>query len=147
MSRAADARSRSSPPDRAHAGFAPEPAPAAASLGFVAGPDDTVTLTVIPAGMKRRAQKLEAGETRPISLTASATEIDAELAKGEDGAGPIAARKIAVSPGRRPRMPPAPPRPGHKDNGNPRPSASRGEGCGAHQIRRRRQGRGACSLW
>ncbi|KAK0339441.1 hypothetical protein LTR94_034482, partial [Friedmanniomyces endolithicus] len=32
------------------------------------------------------AHKLEAGETRPISLTASAAEIDAELARGADGA-------------------------------------------------------------
>lgn len=67
------------------------------SLGFdlVAGPDDTVTLTVIPRRHEGAPHKLEAGETRPISLTASATEIDAELAKGEDGAlgQLIAARK------------------------------------------------------
>ncbi|MFW2854020.1 PRTRC system protein E [Sphingomonas sp. TX0543] len=67
------------------------------SLGFdlVAGPDDTVTLTVIPRRHEGAAHKLEAGETRPISLTASAAEIDAELAKGEDGAlgQLIAARK------------------------------------------------------
>lgn len=58
------------------------------SLGFdlVAGPDHTVTLTVIPRRQEGAAHKLEAGETRPISLTASAAEIDAELAKGEDGA-------------------------------------------------------------
>jgi len=58
------------------------------SLGFdlVAGPDDTVTLTVIPRRQEGAAHKLETGETRPISLTASAAEIDAELAKGEDGA-------------------------------------------------------------
>lgn len=67
------------------------------SLGFdlVAGPDDTVTLTVIPRSHEGAAHKLETGETRPISLTASAAEIDAELAKGEDGAlgQLIAARK------------------------------------------------------
>ncbi|AIT82563.1 PRTRC system protein E [Novosphingobium lubricantis] len=58
------------------------------SLGFdlVAGPEDTVTLTVIPRKVEGAAHKLETGETRPISLTASAAEIDAELAKGEDGA-------------------------------------------------------------
>ena len=67
------------------------------SLGFdlVAGPDDTVTLTVIPRRHEGTADKLESGETRPISLTASAADIDAELAKGEDGAlgQLIAARK------------------------------------------------------
>ncbi|QOT72298.1 PRTRC system protein E [Sphingobium fuliginis] len=67
------------------------------SLGFdlVAGPDDTVTLTIIPRKVDGAADKLESGETRPISLTASAAEIDAELAKGEDGAlgQLIAARK------------------------------------------------------
>lgn len=67
------------------------------SLGFdlVAGPDDTVTLTVIPRRQEGAAHKLETGETRPIALTASAAEIDAELAKGEDGAlgQLIAARK------------------------------------------------------
>ena len=58
------------------------------SLGFdlVAGPDDTVTLTVIPRKADSASAKLEAGETRPISITASAAEIDAELAKGADGA-------------------------------------------------------------
>lgn len=67
------------------------------SLGFdlVAGPDNTVTLTVIPRRQEGAAPTLEAGETRPISLTASAAEIDAELARGEDGAlgQLIAARK------------------------------------------------------
>lgn len=67
------------------------------SLGFdlVAGPDDTVTLTIIPRKVEGAAHKLEAGETRPIAITASAAEIDAELAKGEDGAlgQLIAARK------------------------------------------------------
>ena len=67
------------------------------SLGFdlVAGPDDTVTLTIIPRKMEGTPDKLESGETRPISLTASAAEIDAELAKGENGAlgQLIAARK------------------------------------------------------
>jgi PRTRC genetic system protein E len=58
------------------------------SLGFdlVAGPDDTVTLTVIPRKAEGTDPKLDPGETRPISITASAAEIDAELAKGADGA-------------------------------------------------------------
>ena len=56
------------------------------SLGFdlVAGPDNTVTLTVIPRKAEGAGANLEAGETRPI--TASAAEIDAELAKGAHGA-------------------------------------------------------------
>jgi PRTRC genetic system protein E len=58
------------------------------SLGFdlVAGPDDTVTLTVIPRKVDTKSPALDSGETRPISITASAAEIDAELAKGADGA-------------------------------------------------------------
>jgi PRTRC genetic system protein E len=58
------------------------------SLGFnlVAGPDDTVTLTVIPRKAEGGKHSLESGEARPISITASAAEIDAELAKGTDGA-------------------------------------------------------------
>ncbi|WP_088183838.1 PRTRC system protein E [Sphingobium sp. Z007] len=58
------------------------------SLGFdlVAGPDDTVTLTIIPRNVEGKTHSLEKGETRPISITANASEIDAELAKGTDGA-------------------------------------------------------------
>ena len=58
------------------------------SLGFdlVAGPDDTVTLTIMPRKVAGVAQNLEAGEARPISITASAAEIDAELGRGADGA-------------------------------------------------------------
>lgn len=58
------------------------------SLGFdlVAGPDETVTLTVIPRNAEGKTQSLESGETRPISITATASEIDAELARGSDGA-------------------------------------------------------------
>lgn len=67
------------------------------SLGFdlVAGPDETVTLTIIPRKAEGADHKLEAAETRPISLTARAAEIDAELAKGPGGAlgELIAARK------------------------------------------------------
>jgi PRTRC genetic system protein E len=58
------------------------------SLAFdlVAGPDGTVTLTVIPRKAESTAPNLDVGETRPISITASAAEIDAELARGTDGA-------------------------------------------------------------
>lgn len=58
------------------------------SLGFdlVSGPDGTVTLTIIPRRPEGGKQNLEVGELRPIALTASAEEIDAELAKGVDGA-------------------------------------------------------------
>lgn len=58
------------------------------SLGFdlVAGPDDTVTLTIIPRKADPKSPVLESSETRPISITASAAEIDAELARGSDGA-------------------------------------------------------------
>lgn len=55
-------------------------------LDLVAGPDDTVTLTVIPRKAEGAKHSLDSGETRPISLTAPAAEIDAELAKGPDGA-------------------------------------------------------------
>ncbi|HEX7854990.1 MAG TPA: PRTRC system protein E [Sphingobium sp.] len=58
------------------------------SLGFdlVAGPDETVTLTVIPRNAEGKTHSLETGETRPISLTATASEIDDELARGAGGA-------------------------------------------------------------
>lgn len=58
------------------------------SLGFdlVAGPDGTVTLTIIPRKAEGATQKPEGGEIRPISITATAAEIDEELAKGADGA-------------------------------------------------------------
>lgn len=58
------------------------------SLGFdlVAGPDGTVTLTVIPRKAEGAKSNAEAGEVRPISITATAAEIDEELAKGEGGA-------------------------------------------------------------
>ena len=59
------------------------------SLGFdlIASPDeDIVTLTIIPRKAESATHKLESGETRPISITANAAEIDAELAKGPDGA-------------------------------------------------------------
>lgn len=64
-------------------------------LDLVAGPDETVTLTIIPRKAEGTTHKPEGGEVRPISITAPAAEIDAELAKGADGAlgQLIAARK------------------------------------------------------
>lgn len=58
------------------------------SLGFdlIAGPDETVTLTIIPRKVDGAPRDLDAGETRPISITASAAAIDAELTRGTDGA-------------------------------------------------------------
>lgn len=58
------------------------------SLGFdlVAGPDETVTLTILPRKLAGATHNLETGEARPISITASAAEIDAELGRGADGA-------------------------------------------------------------
>ena len=55
-------------------------------LDLVAGPDETVTLTIIPRKADPKSAALDASETRPISITASAAEIDAELSRGEDGA-------------------------------------------------------------
>ena len=55
-------------------------------LDLVAGPDETVTLTIIPRKADPKSAALDASETRPISITASAAEIDAELARGADGA-------------------------------------------------------------
>lgn len=67
------------------------------SLGFdlVAGPDGTVTLTVLPRKAEGATGTSDAAEVRPISITAPAAEIDAELAKGADGAlgQLVAARK------------------------------------------------------
>ncbi|MDB5725081.1 MAG: hypothetical protein JWQ16_1835 [Novosphingobium sp.] len=67
------------------------------SLGFdlVAGPDDTVTLTIIPRKADPKSPSLDSSEIRPISITASAAEIDAELGRGVEGAlgGLIATRK------------------------------------------------------
>lgn len=64
-------------------------------LDLAAGPGDIVTLTIIPRKAEGAKATLESGEARPIAITATAAEIDAELAKGEEGAlGQIfAARK------------------------------------------------------
>jgi len=69
------------------------------SLGFdlVAGPDGAVTLTIIPRKAEGVKGNLECGEVRPISVTASAAEIDEELAKGADGAlGQLIASRKAL---------------------------------------------------
>lgn len=64
-------------------------------LDLSAGPDGTVTLVVIPRKAQGAKHDPGANEVRPISITASAAEIDAELALGPDGAlgQLIAARK------------------------------------------------------
>ncbi|MHA6767683.1 PRTRC system protein E [Sphingobium ummariense] len=58
------------------------------SLGFdlVAGPDETVTLTILPRKVAGATYNPKAAEARPISITANAAEIDAELERGADGA-------------------------------------------------------------
>ena len=56
------------------------------SFDLIAGPDETVTVTIIPRKADGKSPALETSETRPISITASAAEIDAELSRGEDGA-------------------------------------------------------------
>lgn len=58
------------------------------SLGFdlVAGANETVTLTIIPRKAEGSKAAAEPAEIRPISITATAAEIDAELALGEAGA-------------------------------------------------------------
>lgn len=56
------------------------------AIDLVAGPDETVTLTVIPRRPEGASHKTEANEIRPISITARAQEIDAELARGAEGA-------------------------------------------------------------
>lgn len=58
------------------------------SLGFdlVAGPNETVTLTILPRKVAGATHNSQAAEARPISITANAAEIDAELERGADGA-------------------------------------------------------------
>ncbi|MDR6116578.1 MULTISPECIES: PRTRC system protein E [unclassified Sphingomonas] len=67
-------------------------------LDLVAGPGDTVTLTIIPRKREGATSALDANETRPIAITAPAHEIDAELALGEDGAlGQLIASRKALA--------------------------------------------------
>ncbi|HPG03683.1 MAG TPA: PRTRC system protein E [Beijerinckiaceae bacterium] len=58
-----------------------------------AAPDDQVQLTLVP--QKLEGSKFEGAVLAPIALTATAAELDAELAKGEAGAlhRLVAARK------------------------------------------------------
>ena len=58
------------------------------SLGFdlIAGAGNMVTLTITPRKAAGAKYDPEGGEVRPISITATATEIDDELAKGVGGA-------------------------------------------------------------
>lgn len=58
------------------------------SLGFdlVAGAGDVVTLTIIPRKAEGAKATVEPAEVRPIAITATAAEIDAELARGTEGA-------------------------------------------------------------
>ena len=58
------------------------------SLGFnlISAPDGNVTLTIIPRRAEGKDADLNAAELQPIQITATAVEIDAELAKGADGA-------------------------------------------------------------
>ena len=58
------------------------------SLGFnlISAPDGNVTLTIIPRRAEGKDADLNAAELQPIQITATAAEIDAELAKGADGA-------------------------------------------------------------
>ncbi|AYO76405.1 PRTRC system protein E [Sphingobium yanoikuyae] len=67
-------------------------------LDLVAGPDGAVTMTIMPRKAEGSAHKPEGGEVRPISITATAAEIDAELAKGADGAlGQLIATRKALA--------------------------------------------------
>lgn len=58
------------------------------SLGFnlISAPDGNVTLTIIPRRAEGKNADLNAAELQPIQITGTAAEIDAELAKGADGA-------------------------------------------------------------
>lgn len=55
-------------------------------LDLAAGPDQTVTLIIMPRKSEGAKNTPGAAELRPISITATAAEIDAELALGEAGA-------------------------------------------------------------
>lgn len=69
------------------------------SLGFdlVAGPEETVTLTIVPRVVEG-SKATTPGELRLISITATAAEIDAELGRGEEGAlGQLIATRKALA--------------------------------------------------
>lgn len=54
-------------------------------LDLVAGPDGMVTMIVIPRKAEGAKHNPDAGELRPIMVTATAEELDAVLAEGEGG--------------------------------------------------------------
>lgn len=56
------------------------------SFDLVASDSHLVTLTIIPRKAEGSKATAEPAEVRPISITATAVEIDAELALGEAGA-------------------------------------------------------------
>lgn len=69
------------------------------SLGIdlVAGPEGTVTLTILPR-VAEGAKTATPGELRLISITGTAAEIDAELERGEGGAlGQLIATRKALA--------------------------------------------------
>lgn len=69
------------------------------SLGFdlVAGPEETVTLTILPR-VAEGSKATTPGELRLISITGTAAEIDAELGRGEEGAlGQLIATRKALA--------------------------------------------------
>ncbi|AOR76302.1 PRTRC system protein E [Novosphingobium resinovorum] len=66
-------------------------------LDLAAGPDETVTLIIMPRKAEGVKNAPGAEEIRPISITATAAEIDAELALGEAGAlGQLIASRKAL---------------------------------------------------
>lgn len=70
------------------------------SLGFdlVAGPDGTVTLTILPRKAEGAKHTPEGAEVRPISITGTAAEIDEELTRGGNGAlGQLIATRKALA--------------------------------------------------
>ncbi len=58
----------------------------ALSIDLSSGPDQMVTVVIMPRKAKGAAHNPDAAELQIISITASAEEIDAELARGEAGA-------------------------------------------------------------
>lgn len=66
-------------------------------LDLAAGPDGSVTMIVMPRKAEGTKHTPDGAEIRPIAITATAEEIDAELAKGEDGAlGQLIASRKAL---------------------------------------------------
>lgn len=55
-------------------------------LDLTAGADGVVTVTIMPRKAPGAKHDPKAAEVRPIAITATAAEIDAELAKGDAGA-------------------------------------------------------------